>query len=418
MIVVAVPAAARAQSAENLLVTPVLPPGFASTESQGVADRARPEWQALGIRLGAFTLRPQIGMAGGATSNAFQVRNNETSSAIVTGTTQLDLLSGWSRHFLSLRGTAQVDKFVGNSARDTTIWALNAAGRYDIHSTLQVAASADVGRDNESRFSGEAVNANFAVSPFLREAATIRASYRPGRFGVQLSANYQHLHFMPVRFQDGSTGDQSIRDRAVTQIIVEGTYAKVPGVAFFVQGGASWTRFDVVDPLRALGGDSNGVRVLGGVNLELAGFATGTIGVGWSRRDYADPRLSTNSGLSVEGRVALLPEDRTTVTLDARRQLSDANPTSGPFWDTRASVGVDREVRRNIIVGLTGSYGRQRYLDVDSAPTINRSAVLTGTYLISRRLEVRSSLLYRDSRSRGTGGLDESRGSLGLTFKL
>jgi hypothetical protein len=408
--VVAVPAAVRAQSSENLLVTPVLPPGFTSVESQGVADRARPEWQALGIRLGAFTLRPQIGMAGGATSNAFQTRNNETSSAIVTGTTQLDLLSGWSRHFLSLRGTAQVDKFVGNSLRDTTIWALNAAGRYDIHSTLQVAASADVGRDNESRFSGEAVNANFA--------ATIRTSYRPGRFGVQLSANYQHLHFMPVRFQDGSTGDQSIRDRTVTQIIAEGTYAKVPGVAFFVQGAASWTRFDVVDPLRALGGDSDGVRVLGGVNLELAGFATGTIGVGWSRRNYADPRLSTNSGLSVEGRVALLPEDRTTVTLDARRQLSDANPTSGPFWDTRFSVGVDREVRRNIIVGLTGSYGRQRYLDVSSASTTNRSAVFTGTYLISRRLEVRSSLIYRGSRSRTTAGLDESRGSIGLIFKL
>lgn len=412
------PAAVRAQSSENLLVTPVLPPGFASAESQGVADRARPEWQALGIRLGAFTLRPQIGMAGGATSNAFQVRNNETSSAIVTGTTQLDLLSGWSRHFLSLRGTAQVDKFVGNSSRNTTIWALNAAGRYDIHSTLQLAASADVGRDNESRFSGEAVNANFVVSPFLREAATIRASYRPGRFGVQLSANYQHLHFMPVRFQDGSTGDQSIRDRTVTQVIVEGTYAKVPGVALFVQGAASWTRFDVVDPLRVLGGDSDGVRVLGGVNLELAGFATGTIGVGWSRRDYADPRLSTNSGLSVEGRVALLPEDRTTITLDARRQLSDANPTSGPFWDTRLSVGVDREVRRNIIVGLTGSYGHQRYLDVGSASTVNRSAALTGTYLISRRLEVRSSLIYRVSRSRATAGLDESRGSIGLIFKL
>jgi hypothetical protein len=416
--VVAVPAAVRAQSSENLLVTPVLPPGFASTDSQGVADRARPEWQALGVRLGAFTLRPQIGMAGGATSNAFQLRNNETSSAIVTGTTQFDLLSGWSRHFLSLRGTAQVDKFVGNSRRDTTMWALNAAGRYDIHSTLQVAASADVARDNESRFSGEAVNANFVVSPFLREAATIRTSYRPGRVGVQLSANYQHLHFMPVRFQDGSTGDQSIRDRTVTQVIVEGTYAKVPGVAFFAQGMASWTRFDVVDPLRVLGGDSDGVRVLGGVNLELAGFATGTIGVGWSRRNYADPRLSTNSGLSVEGRVALLPEDRTTVTLGARRQLSDANPTSGPFWDTRLSVGVDREVRRNIIVGLTGNYGRQRYLDVASAPTTNRSALLTGTYLISRRLEVRSSLIYRVSRSRATAGLDESRGSLGLTFKL
>jgi hypothetical protein len=416
--VLAVPAAVRAQSSENLLVTPVLPPGFASVESQGVADRARPEWQALGIRLGAFTLRPQIGMAGGATSNAFQLRNNETSSAIVTGASQVDLLSGWSRHFLSLRGTAQVDKFVGNSPRNTTIWALNAAGRYDIHSTLQVAASADVGRDNESRFSGEAVNANFAVSPFLRDAATIRTSYRPGRVGVQLSANYQHLHFMPVRFQDGSTGDQSIRDRTVTQVTVEGTYAKVPGVAFFAQGTASWTRFDVVDPLRVLGGDSDGVRVLGGVNLELAGFATGSIGVGWSRRNYADPRLSTNSGLSVEGRVALLPEDRTTVTLGARRQLSDANPTSGPFWDTRLSVGVDREVRRNIIVGLTGSYGRQRYLDVASAPTTNRSALLTGTYLISRRLEVRSSLIYRGSRSRATAGLDESRGSLGLTFKL
>lgn len=418
MILVAVPAAVRAQSSENLLIIPVLPPGFTSVESQGVADRARPEWQALGIRLGAFTLRPQIGMAGGGTTNTFQVRDNETSSAIVTGTTQLDLLSGWSRHFLSLRGTAQVDKYIGNSSRDTTIWALNAAGRYDIHSTLQVAASADVGRDNESRFSGEAVNTNFAVSPFLREAMTIRASYRPGRFGVQISANYQHLHFMPVRFQDGSTGDQSIRDRTVTQVVVEGTYAKVPGVAFFVQGAASRTRFDVVDPLRVLGGDSDGVRVLGGVNLELAGFATGTIGVGWSRRDYADPRLSTNSGLSVEGRVALLPEDRTTITLDARRQLSDANPTSGPFWDTRLSVGVDREVRRNIIVGLTGGYGRQRYLDGDLASTTNRSAVLTGTYLISRRLEVRSSLLYRGSRSRATAGLDESRGSIGLIFKL
>jgi hypothetical protein len=415
---VSVPTAARAQNSGSLLVTPVLPPGFSSVEDQGVAERARPDWQALGLRLGAFTLRPMASIAAGATSNAYLTRADNESSAFATTSAAVDLASGWSRHYLSLRASGQLTNFAGKSELDTKSWLLGASGRYDIHSTLQVAASGDVARDNESRFEGEAISANFAVSPFIRESAAIRANYNPGRLGVQLTANYRHLHFLPVTFQDGSRADQSIRDRGFADVALQGTYARTPSFGLFALVGASRTRFDEPGTPQLLQSDSDGVRVLGGLNLQLEGFATGSLGVGWSRRRYDDARIGTHSGLSVETRVELLPRDTTTITVNARRQLSDANPTTGPFWETLVGVTVDQEVRRNIILSATGGYTQQHYLNQLTTGSSAINAGASATYLISRRMEARANLLYRTSDARSAGSLSEARGNIGLVLKI
>lgn len=417
-IAVASPKTAHAQSSGSLLVAPVLPPGFASAADQGVAERSRPDWQALGVRLGAFTLKPRATIAAGATSNAYLTRDGSRSSAFVSSSTDVELTSDWSRHYLSLHGNALVNKYVGNGPLDTTGWALGAAGRYDIHSTLQVAATADVTRDNESRFEGESISANFAVSPFIRETALIRANYNPGRAGLQLTADYRHLHFLPVTFQDGTRAGQSVRDRSLAELVAQGTFASTPSFALFGQASVSRTRFDVPGPPQLLQSDSDGFRLLGGVNLAMEGIATGSIGVGWSRRDYSDARIGTHSGLSVEALVELFPKESTTVTLNARRQLSDANPTSGPYWETFGGATVDREVRRNIIVSATGGYTRQHYLDSLSRDSSALYGGLSGTYLIARSMEVHTNLIFRSSRAKGQPSLSEARGSVGLTFKI
>jgi hypothetical protein len=415
---VAVPSAARAQSTGSLLVAPVLPPGFTTVENQGVLDRARPGWQALGIRLGSFRLRPTASVAGGGTSNAYLTRSDARDSAFITSGATFDLTSGWSRHYLSLRGSGQANTFVGNSALDTTSWSLAASGRYDIHSTLQVAATGDLTRDNESRFAGEAISANFAVSPFIRESAVVRANYNPGRIGLLLTANYRHFHFLPVTFQDGTRADQSVRDRTLTEVVAQATFARTPSFGLFGQVSASRTRFDSPAPSLLVLGNSEGLRALAGVNLQIQGLATGSIGVGWSRRNYAEQRLGTRSGLSVEAAVELLPEDRTTITLNARRQLSDANPTTGPSWETFVSATVDHEVRRNIIASTTVGYTRQRFLDQAASGNTAFFGGVSGTYLISRKLEARTNLIYRASDARNLGTLTETRGSIGLTLKI
>jgi len=195
-----------------------------------------------------------------------------------------------------------------------------------------------------------------------------------------------------------------------------------PSVSLFGQLGYTGTSFDGrIADAGALNSDA--ARAIGGLNVDLAGRARGTISLGYSIRDYRRSGFDTVGGLIAEARVELFPTERFTITAGARRTVEDAtfgNLTPRPFWDNRISLGGDYELLNNLILSAEGQYALQTYISEDRKNSTYRLAT-RARYLISRRMTLEGSLSYSDRDSRGVqAGNDAGEGRLeaGLTYHM
>jgi hypothetical protein len=415
-----VPSLAVAQ--DGLIVQPVIPQGFDRDRNISVLDVSRPSYTPLGVSVGGLLFFPRVETGAGATSNAFLTNSNETKAAFVSLEPSLRVASIWSRHSVTLNASTLIRNYIGQSSRNERNWNLGARGEVELGRPITISAEVNASQSLENQFSGEVATTIAAVSRFRRDFGALRAEYTMGRVRIFGVADHADLRFSPVRLSDGTVRDQENRNRNISRITGQFEYARTPSISVFAQAGYTNTQFDgrqaAVTRL-----DSGAVRVLGGLNVDLAGRARGTIGVGYSVRDYKTAGFDTVKGLVAEGRVELFPTELFTITTGVRRSVEDAtfgNTTPQPFWDNRFSLSADYELLRNLIVSGSGEYTIQTYINTEQRNTTYRIA--TGArYLISRRLTLDGSVNYTRRQSRGNQfGNEPAEGRIeaGLAFHI
>jgi hypothetical protein len=258
------------------------------------------------------------------------------------------------------------------------------------------------------------------LSSYVRKYAGIRGEYSAGQTKVTLAVNDTDYDFSDIVRRSGVTVDQSNRNRNLLRATGQVQYAFTPSMAAYVQVSYTDTGYDT-DLLPGISNrDSDGYAVIGGFNFDLSGLLRGTFGVGYTRRDFRSGLYNDVDGLSLEGKLEYFPSELTTVTLAARRVIEDSNlGSTNAFFDNRASLRVDHELRRNILLSLGGEIARQDYVDSAAKVDIYR---ITGNsvFMSSNWLSFNFSMAYtgRTTNSTITGlGFNELRGQLGVTLK-
>lgn len=379
-----VTASASAQELDNdLTIQAALPQDFNRGRNVSVQEQRQPDYIALGLRLGGFTLNARVTSGAGTTSNTYLTSQNKNASAFLAQQASARLSSQWSRHSLQLSATAVERQYLGESRRNEDLWALDGSGQLDLLSALTIESNVNVSRRLENLFSGEVAPTVAALSQYRRDYALLRSTYTQGRARALVTIDQASFRFFPVDLVAGGERDQSARDRQISRLTVQLEYARSPSVALFAQ--ASATRIDYDNRpavgLQKLG--SKSIRVLGGINVDIAGQIRGTIGVGYSVRNYDATLYKTVSGLLGEVQLQTFPTQRLTLGIDGRRTIEDI--TAGairPSIVTRASISVDYELLRNMIISATGSYVNQRR----NGDTFRGTA--GGRYLLTRRLSL------------------------------
>ena len=416
----AAPTVAAAQ--DGLIVQPVIPQGFSRDRNVSVLARSRPSYQPIGISVGGLLFFPRLTTDAGVTDNAYLTERNTTTAAFVGVQPALRVRSIWSRHLLEVNGAVLQRNYIGQSKRNESTWNLGANGEVELGRAVTIAAQVDTSRAVENQFSGEVATAVAALSRFRRDYGLLRAEYVMGRVRTFVAADYASFAFSPVRLTDGGVRNQSFRNRNVARVTGQFEYARTPSVSLFAQIGYTDTQFD--NPLSAAARlDSGAVRVLGGTNIDLAGRARGTIGIGYNVRDYRVAGFETVRGVVAEARLELFPTPLFTITTGARRTVEDStfgNTTPQPFWDNRLSLRGDYELLNNLIVTGIGEYALQTYIDRDQRNTTYRVGS-SARYLVSRRFTLDASVNYTQRLSSGTQQSTEpgeGRISAGLTFQI
>lgn len=296
-------------------------------------------------------------------------------------------------------------------------------GEVELGRALTVTGEAIASQSFENQFSGEVGSNVAALSRFRRDFVSIRPEYTSGRVRAFLLADDADFRFAPVRLSDSTLRNQENRNRNVSRVTGQFEYARTPSISLFGQLGYVGTTFDGdVVGVDALSSDA--ARGVVGLNVDLAGRAHGTIGVGYSNRDYRATGFDSVGGVIAEVQVDLFPTEHSTISTAARRTIEDAtfgNVMPRPFWDNRLTLGGDYQLLNNLILSVDSQYALQNFINEDRKNSTYRLAS-RARYLISRRMTLEGSVSYAKRDSHGvqadTNNAGEGRIEAGLTYHM
>lgn len=406
----------------TLLVPPATAPypDYDRGHNVSITERPRPEYDALGVRLGSFVVNPQMTVSTGYTDNVFADNLNKRSDFFVSLEPYVTAASDWSVHQVRVTAAGDIRRYAKQPLKNQEAYYLFSQGRLDVSSDLTIRFDGQIERSFESPFSDD-VAANLTVpSIYLRTLAGARAVYGIGQSRVIAEVNRSSFAFDPLRFGDGSVRDQRYRDRIAYNGSLTYEVGFTPSLSFFGQLNLDANDYSTLAfglPNR----DSSGYRAVVGSNFDIAGVARGSIGVGYSVRDYkADALFRDANGLSVEARADWFASELTTVGFFLQRRLLDVSlNNAGAFWDNRFRATVDHELLYNMIVSISGELTKRDYIEFPSSTNVYAGQI-GARYQASRTLGLSAEIGYGSSRPTGANlgrPFDELRARLSVRIR-
>lgn len=359
-----------------------------------VADRPRPDYDPLGVRLGGFLLYPALSVEEIYNSNVFATQTNERDDFITEIQPSLDLRSNWNNHALNLRADSRVVRFADISSEDVEDYTLAANGRLDVLRDLRVLGGAGYRVRHESRSSpddqGGAEPAEYSVAD-----AALGVEKDFNRLSLRLDGELERYRFDDVATNAGGIIDQSDRDRDHTTLSMRAGYELAPLREVYLLGSYNWRDYESATDRNGFNRDSDGYMMAVGAEYDLTGVTFLDGYIGYREQNYDDSRLRKLDGWAAGLKLTWNVTRLTTVTGSLSRTIQETtrNGSSG-YFATVASIRADHELLRNLL--LNASIG----MEEDDFQGISRQDDYLlfsagARYLMNRYLSVSGGYGYR-----------------------
>lgn len=393
---------AHAQNATTL-IRPAIKADYTRDRNESVAERPHPDFDAIGMRFGSFIVNPSATLTIGASNNIYTDDSNKKSDTYAILAPYARVSSDWSNHQLSIEAAGEIRRQAKEKLRDQNGWYINGSGDVDVTSEFTIKAQGQLGRSYESPFSGDVATEATVLSNYLRKAATLTGTYSAGRGRMIVNYDITSFDFNTIRFADGSSRNQDFRNRVINRAAVQGEYALSPSVSLYTQINVDSTRYSVPFIATTAPLTSKGYSIIGGTSFDLAGVMRGSIGLGYSARNFQSPIFQDAKGLSMQAQAEFFPSPITTLTVAVQRQIQDSSlGSSSAFFDNRASVKVDHELLENLILTTNAAFVRQKSVTTGAyTDTVQYGA--SGRYQATRALSIAANVDYGQAVPNGTG---------------
>jgi hypothetical protein len=382
-----------------------------SQRFRSVLDLPMEEYEPRRIQLGGLTLAPELEVDGGYDSNIYAAPVNKTSDAVVVVQPRLayDLGSG-ERWSISGEAFGALRRYVSTPTENSNSYGATTVLTYRTGATGSLSASGGYRRAVESRSDPEA-RRDPAAGPRLFDVLNGDLVYQVtgGHFDLVARGGVEKYNFI-------STVD-NLRDFTSYRGALRALYRLSPRVSLFVQGYYNRRNFRVFDVADGVNRDSHTIGGLFGAQIDPGGKLRGELGVGMFRYYAEDPQLRDFSGLAINGNIVFTPRDRTAITLDVFRGdvATFLSGASGRI-DTRARLGIQQEVRHNLVASAGIRWWRTAYrgLPISRKTTYGADGELE--YRFDRHLSI--ALLGRYAKRTSANAPDEfERFNVGLALR-
>lgn len=414
------PDCASAQTFSTVIV-PSVAPDYFRDRNVSVLEQPHPDYDALGVETGGVVVYPSVAAGVGAINNTYNNDSNKQASLFAAVQAGALARTEWTRHQITLQVSDDSRRYFGQSARNQDNWYVDLAGELDISDTLTAKANVQTGRFFESPFSSDASSKDEVLSNYLRQYGAVNLVWAQGR--VRLTAGYDRtsLNFNTLHFDDGTTTDQTYRNRNYSREYLRSEYALSPSVSLYGQASFDQVSYELATFAGLPNRNSNGQQVIGGLSFDMAGLLRGNVGLGYSHRSFQAATYSDISGFSAQARVDFFLTELTTLTLLGQRTLQDSSlGTASGFWDSRVQLELDHSLRDNIVISPQIQYVTQSFVGLNGGRTFF-AAGLSGQLQFNRRLGLSANVGYSHAATQSSGGgtpFTEISGLLTIKYRL
>lgn len=376
-------------------------------QSVSVRDRARPDYDPLGLRLGGFTLNASLDLDVTNSDNIYAEEADADEDTLFTAGLRGRLSSNWSRHALILEAggtTVNYDEF---SSEDYDTSFAGITGRLDIGGDTSVTARARMSHDAETRRDPDAPPQGQPRPEYDRTEMAISGQHRFNRFRVGLTAAQVEYDY---------DGLQNFRDFDQTSVGGRVEAELTPRIGLLFQATTDERDYDNTPSL-----NSDGQTYLVGATINFTDLMKGEIAVGQFVRDYDDPAIGQQEGLAVAGSLEWYITRLTTLSFEASRNAEQnvGATTAVPFVESRFGVRVDHELLRNLVLTAGVEAGSREYDNVISRDDDYVFADAGMDWFVNRRVVLRGRVEHTDvSSSVPTSEFDETSVTLGVGLRL
>lgn len=362
-----------------------------------------------GIRLGAFTLTPELTLTPGWSDNTSRTATGEP-GGFYRIAPNAALTSDWSRHQLDLSIRGSYRGFPGHPDDDDLSGTAAASLRLDVSDATQIAGDLSYNLSREDDSSAEATSGTTYIHA---GSAGLGVTREAGLLVATVSGQVDRT----VYTTDESS--ESGRDNTLYSLSLRLGGNGGGMLSPFTQASLLLRRFDETcsDSLCEKR-DANGYEARGGVAIAAGPKVAGEISAGWRIEKLEDARLEDLAGLIVDGSLVWSPSRLTTVSagLGTSFSATDIDTASGSIiysGDVRlAHAFSDR------LVGETGlGYAYRTYQGVSiEERTLSGFGGLT--FALTRNTALTANYTHRRFDTSQTGGdYNENAIEAGLRFR-
>lgn len=357
--------------------TPV-PPAMAGTvPGQPQRRRLRADddaFGAVGDYAGSFLIKGGLELSTGYDTNPARL-SKPVGSPVYVVAPDLLVQSDWERHALvaDLRGSfsgytnnmpATIDGFASPSPVDIDRpdFTGHVDGRFDVDRDLKLTSQLRLrlATDNPGSPNVQAGLQKYPV--YATYGGTFGFDQTFNRFEVAAGATVDRTAYTDSKLTDGSTFSNDDRDFNQYGGVGRFSYDLKPGLKPFVEIEGDNRVHDQAADRNGYLRDSNGGYAKVGSSFEFSRILTGEISVGYSARNYVDPRLSQLSGFLTTGSLVWNASGLTTVKFNTDTQIAETTipGSSGVLVHTYAAE-VDHDFRRWLTAIGKFTYGTYDY---------------------------------------------------------
>lgn len=391
---------------------------FDRSRNVSVRDRPHPEYDALGIRAGAFMISPRIDIGLSHDDNIYAAETAKIGDTIIDFHPQVTAKSTWSRHSLSFGADSTTTKYKNVSAENSTQWNLNAAGQFDIRRDANVGATASFTHAIEPRGSASYTLATKEPIKYDQFNAALKGMKEFNRVRITGGASIESYDYKDgVAVTDNSVVDEDYRDRDAYTFKIRGDYALSPATALFADLSNTQTNYKHNTTTDR---DSTDNRLLLGVNFEVTQLVTGELSAGYDRREYDQVGAADVKNFSYRGNLSWYPTQLITVNLTANKVINDSGLIDSiGYVSDDFTLQADYELLRSTIVTAKLESSKDDYQDIDRTDK-RYGGSLSATYLVNRvaGVTLAYTLLKQDSSGTDRGvNFADNRFSVSLTLR-
>ena len=375
----------RASAALLAALFPEGVPGFDAAPGVTVLSRARPAFDPLGLRAGAFTLWPELDESIGYNDNVIGGTLHHPSWTIVTQPS-LRINSGWSRNSFGAYVSASDTRYPELAAQDRTDATASAGGTIDIgQDRLTLGAAHVVQHESRSQLDAVASDRPIAVTVDDARAAYAVAS---GRWTVTPAVEASTWRYGNTTIL-GMPASQAYRDRDVVAGGTTVRYDWGPLRSLLLVMRATGQRY-TDQPRGQLSEDSIGYQAMVGFDYDADAVWRYRVLLGGETRQFT--AFHPHTDLIAEAEATWSPSGLTTVRGTLTRSIEDAaqQGVSG-FTYTAARFTIDHEYLRNVLLSASAGLQRADFLQGGGSQNgylagagvtwlLNRSVRLSATY--------------------------------------